>query len=588
VRRRRPVAVTAVLTLVVAALGPVSAGALEPPTRADVPDAAGPLVVPPAEAVPDRALIRGPATVRYRPPVAGAVLRHFEPPRTSFGSGHRGVDLAASPGAPVVAAAAGTVTFAATVAEFGWVSVAHADGVVTSYGPIGAFEVARGQRVTAGHPLGRLAAGGHGDGGSDLGLHWGARRGGAYVDPLSLLDVGLGRPSLVGPGAWRGIDHAVEPYDPWAGSRLGGLGVAPSPTAERPGFAVPPGPNRLVLVAGLGSDGDRVVLDPAHLGYDPDGVTRFSYAGLDADGSPRPYEPQDTFAGVDAAAARLAEQLREQAVREPGRAVDLVGHSMGGVVILRYLTRYHDPYDTSLPPVGAVVTVASPHRGTDVASLGRAARDHLPGGLVLGGLHALSRWAGVGGLGDLPLHEPALEELAVGSPLLRELARDWDAAVAAGPAGPLAMGTRLLTIGGSGDLLVPISRSGQPTGQLGAVNLELHLTDDRVVEHRVLPGGHSAVLGSEAVREVTWRFLAGQEVVDGPGYAATLASALHASALSSAATAVRTDDLAGTGKLARLGVRLVAPAPGHAGGPDEAPPLARRLAEERRRTAEAG
>lgn len=231
-------------------------------------------------------------------------------------------------------------------------------------------------------------------------------------------------------------------------------------------------------------------------------------------------------------------------------------------MILRYLTRYHDPYDRSLPPIGSVVTIASPHRGTDLATLGVAVRDHLPGGLALGGLRELSRWTGIGRLDDLPYRDPALDQLAVGSDLLAELGRDWDAALAAGASGPLAMGTRLLTIGASGDLIVPVSRSGQPTGRLGAVNLDLHLTDDgEVVTHRVLPGGHGGVLTTEAVREVTWRFLAGQELVDSPGHGATLASGLHASALASAALGVRTHDLAGTAAVARRGVRLVAPPP---------------------------
>jgi hypothetical protein len=582
VRGARRLTLAAAVTIVALVLDPVAV-TVGARARADVPGTPGPLVTSDATLGTDRAVTVGPGAVRYRPPVSGAVLRPFEPPRTSFGSGHRGVDLAAVPGAAVGAAAAGTVTFAGTVAGTRWVSVAHADGVVTSYGPIGAVEVSRGQVVGAGQGLGRLAVGGHGAGDHDLGLHWGARRDGVYLDPLSLLDEGIARPSLVGPGGWRGIEHAVAPYQPWGGARLGGLGVAGSPTAERPGFAVPPGPNRLVLVAGLGSDTDREVLDAEHLGYDAASVSRFSYAGLDADGTASVYGPEHTVAGIDAAAERLAEQLREQAAREPGRAVDLVGHSMGGVVVLRYLTRHHDPYDRRLPPIGSVVTIASPHRGTDVASLALAARDHLPGGLVLGGLHALSRWTGVGPLGGLPYRDPALEQLAVGSDLLAELGRDWDAALTAGPAGPLAMGTRLLTIGGRGDLVVPISRSGQPTGRVGPVALDLHLHDEGGrVDHRVLPGGHSAVLETEAVREVTWRFLAGQEVVDSPGHGATWASGLHASALSSAAIGVRVHDLAGTLALVRRGLRLVVPRPDGDGGPDDGSALARRLVERRR------
>jgi murein DD-endopeptidase MepM/ murein hydrolase activator NlpD len=46
-------------------------------------------------------------------PLAGSppVTRAFEPPLEPFGPGHRGVDLAAAPGAPVLAAGAGELAF---------------------------------------------------------------------------------------------------------------------------------------------------------------------------------------------------------------------------------------------------------------------------------------------------------------------------------------------------------------------------------------------------------------------------------------------------------------------------------------------
>ena len=113
-------------------------------------------------------------------PVPGAVLRQFLPPATRYGAGHRGVDLAAAAGEPVVAAMGGIVSFAAPVAGVGWVTVDHGGGLNTTYGPIDPRAVRAGQRVAAGTLLGFLAGG-------STHLDWGARLEGEYLDPLTLL-----------------------------------------------------------------------------------------------------------------------------------------------------------------------------------------------------------------------------------------------------------------------------------------------------------------------------------------------------------------------------------------------------------------
>ncbi len=484
---------------------------------------------------------RAAGPVAYRAPVAGEVVRGFDPPGSDFGAGHRGVDLDASPGEEVHAAGAGQVTFAGTVAGTRWVSVQHADGVLTSYGPLERLRIRSGEQVAGGQPLGELAAGGHGHGGQDRGLHWGARRYGRYLDPLTLLGGAPPRPSLVGAGRWEGTDHAVTPYDAWPGGRADGWLVHGSRTADRPGFAVPPNPNHLVVLQGLSSSSHGSVLDPDHLGYDPSSVTAFSYAGREEapDGSldpsdprrdQRPYGPSDTWEGSGPAAERLAEQLRAQAAREPGRAVDLIGHSMGGVVIWRYLLEHHDPYDPTLPPIGHIVTMGSPLRGSDLAA---ASEPLLESSLVGPVVELLQDGLGVGA-DQLPVDAPAIEELAVGSAELEELARVWQRALDDGTAGPLATGTRILTIGGSIDPVVVTDRSrlpragdpgvepppfvpDAPSGDVPVPDADL----DVVVEHRVLPGGHQRVTRTEAANEVTWRFLAGEEVVDSPGHAST-------------------------------------------------------------------
>ena len=75
-----------------------------------------------------------PAAAGYSWPLRPAppVEVPFREPTHLFGPGHRGVDLAAPVGAPVRAAAAGTVVFAGVLAGRGVVSVQHADGLRTT------------------------------------------------------------------------------------------------------------------------------------------------------------------------------------------------------------------------------------------------------------------------------------------------------------------------------------------------------------------------------------------------------------------------------------------------------------------------
>jgi murein DD-endopeptidase MepM/ murein hydrolase activator NlpD len=118
-----------------------------------------------------------------------AVVRAFDAPSPNWERGHRGVDLAASPGQPVYAAGAGTVVFAGELAGRPVVSIAHPGGLRTSYEPVRP-QVRAGQWVDTGTPLGELVAGHHGCGAAAC-LHWGAMWGPAaradYVDPLGLL-----------------------------------------------------------------------------------------------------------------------------------------------------------------------------------------------------------------------------------------------------------------------------------------------------------------------------------------------------------------------------------------------------------------
>jgi murein DD-endopeptidase MepM/ murein hydrolase activator NlpD len=120
------------------------------------------------------------------------VLRRFAVGPHRWSRGHRGVDLTAAAGQPVLAAGPAVVAFAGRVAGVGVVVLDHGGGLRTTYQPVVA-SVRVGHPVLAGTPVGRLGVwSGHC---RQACLHWGALRGDAYLDPLVLL--GLAQPVLL-------------------------------------------------------------------------------------------------------------------------------------------------------------------------------------------------------------------------------------------------------------------------------------------------------------------------------------------------------------------------------------------------------
>lgn len=127
-------------------------------------------------------------TFRWPLPGEPPVVRRFDPPPQPWLPGHRGVDLAADAGVPVLAAGDGVVTFAGAVAGRPVLTVTHVAGLRTTYEPVHS-DVEVGTPVLAGVPIGRLRAG-HPGCLAPACLHWGLRRGDTYLDPLALLGRG--------------------------------------------------------------------------------------------------------------------------------------------------------------------------------------------------------------------------------------------------------------------------------------------------------------------------------------------------------------------------------------------------------------
>jgi murein DD-endopeptidase MepM/ murein hydrolase activator NlpD len=127
------------------------------------------------------------ATSRARwgwPTASHVVLRPWAAPESEYGPGHRGLDVAAAPHTPVVAVAAGTVTFAGPVGGRPVLTVEHGGGLVSTLDAVDPT-VVPGDHVEQGDPVGTAVAG-HCDPDEPC-VHIGARLDGRYVDPAAYL-----------------------------------------------------------------------------------------------------------------------------------------------------------------------------------------------------------------------------------------------------------------------------------------------------------------------------------------------------------------------------------------------------------------
>jgi murein DD-endopeptidase MepM/ murein hydrolase activator NlpD len=136
-------------------------------------------------------------------PVSGDVITPYRNGTDPYATGqHRGIDIAAPVGTPVVAAAGGEVRFAGTVGSSGLtIGIRSGEGYDTSYLHLSSLSVKAGARVSAGDRIGAVGTTGTRSATTPH-LHFGVRDAGTrhgYHDPLALLPPPASAPSAEPP-----------------------------------------------------------------------------------------------------------------------------------------------------------------------------------------------------------------------------------------------------------------------------------------------------------------------------------------------------------------------------------------------------
>lgn len=126
--------------------------------------------------------------VSLKLPLRGAIRSVFGPRRDPINGRprfHKGIDIAAPQGAPIQAAAAGTVVFSGRNGGYGnMVMIEHADGRRTLYAHAEALYVKVGDRVSASQTIAAVGSTGHSTGPH---VHFEVRVGDQAVNPFSAL-----------------------------------------------------------------------------------------------------------------------------------------------------------------------------------------------------------------------------------------------------------------------------------------------------------------------------------------------------------------------------------------------------------------
>jgi len=131
---------------------------------------------------------RSTVNVSLHLPIRGAIRSVFGPRRDPINGRqrfHKGLDIAATRGTPIEAAASGTVVFAGRNKGYGnMVMIEHADGRRTLYAHAESLFVQAGDTVRAGQPIAAVGSTGHSTGPH---LHFEVREGNRALNPLAVL-----------------------------------------------------------------------------------------------------------------------------------------------------------------------------------------------------------------------------------------------------------------------------------------------------------------------------------------------------------------------------------------------------------------
>lgn len=438
--------------------------------------------------------------IQWLSPVDAPVVDPFRPPSNQYSAGNRGLEFGLTESSDVRAVDDGRVSFAGRVGSSLFITVDHGNGLVSTLAYLDRIDVVRGQFVSLGQIVGTAGPG----------FHLTARLNGIYIDPALLIagaEIGVAlvkgpdwpdgaaaperrvgeaviqrnsldwlrgtaagiaelRPSSILLTAAASVDvwHHQECTDMSSGAPTDADGVPLDLNPDHGGERI------LIQVGGLGSSSESAsigALDPIGLGYSAEDVKAFSYAG---GCTPQPfgltndqaeagtgYGPDDTYQDINLSAERLADLVEQTADGRPGVTIDLAAHSLGGVVTRRAIEILEERGRIDL--LGTVVTIGSPHRGADLATIASAAH---------GGLDLI----------DLVSDEVAGFRDAESVIQLSEVGLD-----SIGPVGPPPEGPTVVAVADASDLIVP----GTNAVWVGATNV-LVTSPNPVSAHSNLPG----------------------------------------------------------------------------------------------------